>query len=233
VVLGKYKAKETAWKKTGGVVRAPTLTMCRSGPEECCCGLFGHFYPYRPRFSCSPSASPLSSEHTALIDAGHFTSFIFFFIFSFSTMQSRRSGGLTPLAIVLPHPPLPHRRSSLLSLNSAASPRTPRSCADTSLYYPANRKSTDSWNSSNADDMDFEWKPEQVLLLSRVHLQIFFLRFPILIFLFYRLWTRFQPTLSLLSTVPFPPPTCSIKLLVASPKPKALQIGLIQYAQHV
>ncbi|KIM40509.1 hypothetical protein M413DRAFT_162973 [Hebeloma cylindrosporum] len=82
-------------------------------------------------------------------------------------MQSRRPAGLTPLAIVLPHPPLPHRRSSLLSLNSAASPHTPRSCASPSLYYPANRKSTDSWNSSNADDMDFEWKPEQVLLLSR------------------------------------------------------------------
>jgi len=149
------------------------------GRSGVCCGLFGRFYPYRPsRFSCPPSASPLSSEHTALIVAGHFTSFIFFFLFSFFTMQSRRPGGLTPLAIVLPHPPLPHRRSSLLSLNSAASPHTPRSCADTSLYYPSHRKSTDSWNSSNADDMDFEWKPEQVLLLSRVHLHIFLLRFP-------------------------------------------------------
>ncbi|KDR79000.1 hypothetical protein GALMADRAFT_224250 [Galerina marginata CBS 339.88] len=84
-------------------------------------------------------------------------------------MQTRRSTGLTPLAIVLPHPPLPRRRSSLLSLNSAASPHTPRSCPSPSLpiFYPANRKSTDSWNSSNADDMDFEWKQDQILLLSR------------------------------------------------------------------
>ncbi|KAF8954019.1 hypothetical protein BDZ97DRAFT_1869225 [Flammula alnicola] len=93
--------------------------------------------------------------------------FLFFF---FLIMQSRRTNGLSPLAIVLPHPPLPHRRSSLLSLNSAASPHTPRSCHSPCLppvYYPANRKSTDSWNSSNADDMDFDWKPEQVLLLTR------------------------------------------------------------------
>ncbi|KAF9048436.1 hypothetical protein BJ165DRAFT_1017313 [Panaeolus papilionaceus] len=83
-------------------------------------------------------------------------------------MQSRRPG-LSPLAIVLPHPPLPHRRSSLLSINSAASPHTPRSCPSPclSIYYPANRKSTDSWNSSNADDMDCEWKPDQVKFLSR------------------------------------------------------------------
>ncbi|PPR03089.1 hypothetical protein CVT24_012402 [Panaeolus cyanescens] len=79
-------------------------------------------------------------------------------------MQSRRPG-LSPLAIVLPHPPLPHRRSSLLSINSASSPHTPRSCPSPclSIYYPANRKSTDSWNSSNADEMDCEWKPEQTL----------------------------------------------------------------------
>ena len=61
----------------------------------------------------------------------------------------------------------------------------------------------------------------------------FFLRFPILTFLFCRLWTRFRPTLSLLSTDPFPPPTSLTRLRVASPKPKALQIGLIQYVQHV
>ena len=151
-------------KETESVVRAPTMCWGRSGPV--CCGLFGHF----------PSIPPLTLflfsvcvPIVALIDAGHFNSF---------TMQSRRTGGLTPLAIVLPHPPLPHRRSSLLSLNSAASPHTPRSCASPSLFYPANRKSTDSWNSSNADDMDFEWKPEQVLLLSRVCLRIFFYDFP-------------------------------------------------------
>ena len=88
----------------------------------------------------------------------------------FQAMQSRPSD-LTPLAIVLPHPSLPYRRSSRLSINSANSPHTPRSCPSPCLpiYYPANRKSTDSWNSSNGpDDMDFDWKPDQVLLLSRV-----------------------------------------------------------------
>ena len=38
-----------------------------------------------------------------------------------------------------------------------------------------NRKSSDSWNSSNndpADDLDLEWKPEHVLLLTRVCLSI-------------------------------------------------------------
>ncbi|KAF8150662.1 hypothetical protein B0H34DRAFT_678454 [Crassisporium funariophilum] len=86
--------------------------------------------------------------------------------------QSRRPSGLTPLAIILPHPPLPHRRSSLLSVNSASAsaPHTPRSCPSPSLplYYPANRKSTDSWTSSNAnDDIECDWRPEHVVLLSR------------------------------------------------------------------
>lgn len=82
-------------------------------------------------------------------------------------MQTRRSTRVSPLAIVLPHPPLPHRRSSRLSANSA--PQTPRSCGSPSIFFTSsNRKSTDSWNSSNADDMEYDWKPEQVLLLSRV-----------------------------------------------------------------
>ena len=149
-------------------------------------------------------------------------------------MQSRRSG-LTPLAIVLPHPTLPHRRSSLLSINSANSPHTPRSCPSPCLpiYYPPNRKSTDSWNSSNGpDDMDFDWKPEQVLLLSRVSSFGFFHRFIFLIFSEYRLWMHFPHTLSLLSTVLFPHLISSIKLLVVFLKPKDLLIGLIPYAQH-
>ncbi|KAJ7475972.1 hypothetical protein FB451DRAFT_263993 [Mycena latifolia] len=87
--------------------------------------------------------------------------------------MARRPSGLTPLAIVLPHPSLPRRRSSLLS--SAPSPRTPRSCGSptcSSLIFAAaaNRKSTDSWNSSNqdlADDLDYDWKPDQILLLRR------------------------------------------------------------------
>ncbi|KAJ8692984.1 hypothetical protein PTI98_010242 [Pleurotus ostreatus] len=68
-------------------------------------------------------------------------------------------------------PPLPRRRSSLLSATSVSSPRTP-SCGSpkcSTLFFnnATNRKSTDSWNSSNADDCEWEWKPEQTLLLSR------------------------------------------------------------------
>ncbi|THV07321.1 hypothetical protein K435DRAFT_815545 [Dendrothele bispora CBS 962.96] len=90
-------------------------------------------------------------------------------------MSSRRSNRVSTLAIVLPRPALPRRRSSLLSLSS--SPRTPRSsgCASPTCHswlFAAgnNRKSIDSWNSSNQDvgeDCDSEWKPEQILLLSR------------------------------------------------------------------
>ncbi|KAF8959509.1 hypothetical protein BDZ97DRAFT_2078037 [Flammula alnicola] len=122
----------------------------------------------------SPRRALIQPPSTNLCFSTHFLlqlALPFWFLFFFSLiMQSRRTNGLSPLAIVLPHPPLPHRRSSLLSLNSAASPHTPRSCHSPCLppvYYPANRKSTDSWNSSNADDMDFDWKPEQVLLLTR------------------------------------------------------------------
>ncbi|KAF5367555.1 hypothetical protein D9758_003641 [Tetrapyrgos nigripes] len=91
-------------------------------------------------------------------------------------MSSRRTNRVSTLAIVLPRPTLP-RRSSLLSLTSS-SPRTPRSsgCASPTCHswlFPAsnnNRRSIDSWNSSNQDvgeDCESEWKPEQVLLLSR------------------------------------------------------------------
>ncbi|KAJ6531930.1 hypothetical protein B0H19DRAFT_1214212 [Mycena capillaripes] len=89
-------------------------------------------------------------------------------------MHSRRpTTGLTPLSIVLPHPSLPRRRSSLLNL--VPSPRTPRSCGSptgSSLFFSTagNRRSTDSWNSSNqdlVDDLDYDWKPDQILLLRR------------------------------------------------------------------
>ncbi|KII85059.1 hypothetical protein PLICRDRAFT_57000 [Plicaturopsis crispa FD-325 SS-3] len=85
-------------------------------------------------------------------------------------MQTRRPSAVPPLAIVLPHPSLPRRRSSLLSA-TATSPRTPRSCGSptcSSIFLASNnRKSTDSWNSSNQDDQEWEWKPEQTSLLSR------------------------------------------------------------------
>ncbi|KAF5359760.1 hypothetical protein D9756_003249 [Leucocoprinus leucothites] len=85
-------------------------------------------------------------------------------------MQTRRAP-TSPLALLLPHPPIPRRTPSLLSVSTAGSPRTPRSCGSpaNSIFVPPapNRKSTDSWNSSNADDLEWEWKPDQVLLLSR------------------------------------------------------------------
>ncbi|KAI0264403.1 hypothetical protein BC834DRAFT_844059 [Gloeopeniophorella convolvens] len=72
----------------------------------------------------------------------------------------------------MPHPPLTRRRSALLS--RAPSPRTPsmRSPAQQPFVLPStdNRKSSDSWNSSNydpADDPDLEWKLDHVLLLTR------------------------------------------------------------------
>ncbi|KAK0450260.1 hypothetical protein EV421DRAFT_1991212 [Armillaria borealis] len=92
--------------------------------------------------------------------------------------MSRRQNRVSPLAIVLPQPPLPRRRSSLLSTGSASStPRTPRSSACgspncSSWFIKANnRKSSDSWNSSNQDFGDdvetADWKADHILLLSR------------------------------------------------------------------
>ncbi|KAF9052474.1 hypothetical protein BDZ89DRAFT_1032524 [Hymenopellis radicata] len=91
--------------------------------------------------------------------------------------MSRRQNRVAPLTLILPNPPLPRRRSSLLSAGSASSaPRTPRSscgspaCASWILN-PSNRKSSDSWNSSNNDFGDegdaAEWKQDHILLLSR------------------------------------------------------------------
>jgi hypothetical protein len=90
-------------------------------------------------------------------------------------MHTRRQAGMPPLAIVLPHPPLPRRRSSLLSAGSCGSPHTPRSCgspaASSFFFTSSNRKSSDSWNSSimeGPDDAENEWKPDHVSLLQRV-----------------------------------------------------------------
>ncbi|GLB40367.1 hypothetical protein LshimejAT787_0802380 [Lyophyllum shimeji] len=85
-------------------------------------------------------------------------------------MHVTRPPGLSALAIVVPRPQLPNARSSVAS--STSSPRTPRtpSCSSNTLFTTTttNRNSTDSWNSSNAaDDQEWEWKPEQVRLLSR------------------------------------------------------------------
>ncbi|KAJ3814109.1 hypothetical protein EV368DRAFT_74278 [Lentinula lateritia] len=92
-------------------------------------------------------------------------------------MSFRRQNRVSTLAIVLPHPPLLRRRSSLLSQGSVNSPHTPRTsncasptCQSWLFANNNNRKSTDSWNSSNQDvgeDCESEWKPDQILLLSR------------------------------------------------------------------
>ncbi|KAJ8072358.1 hypothetical protein PM082_015917 [Marasmius tenuissimus] len=89
-----------------------------------------------------------------------------------------RREAVSSLSLVLPRPELPHRRSSLLSQGSVTSPQTPRNSGCSSprcqswlmTSNASNRKSTDSWNSSNADfgeEFEAEWKPEQILLLSR------------------------------------------------------------------
>ncbi|KAF8071881.1 hypothetical protein FPV67DRAFT_903325 [Lyophyllum atratum] len=84
-------------------------------------------------------------------------------------MHVTRPPGLPALAIVMPRPQLPRSRSSVAS-NSPCTPRTP-SCSSNTLFTTTtntNRNSTDSWNSSNAaDDFEWDWKPDQVRLLSR------------------------------------------------------------------
>ncbi|KAI8969498.1 hypothetical protein BD414DRAFT_525812 [Trametes punicea] len=82
----------------------------------------------------------------------------------------QRSAAPPPLSLVMPHPSLPLRRSSMLS--SVSDPHTPppRNSPLPVLSSASNRKSSDSWNSSNydgADDLEWEWKPEQTRLLSR------------------------------------------------------------------
>ncbi|OJT07375.1 hypothetical protein TRAPUB_1780 [Trametes pubescens] len=71
----------------------------------------------------------------------------------------------------MPRLSIPRRRSSMLS--SASDPHTPpprNSPLPVFSSAATNRKSSDSWNSSNcdgADDLEWEWKPEQTRLLSR------------------------------------------------------------------
>ncbi|KAF8348944.1 hypothetical protein F5887DRAFT_879407 [Amanita rubescens] len=84
-------------------------------------------------------------------------------------MQARRPQGAAPIAVALQPQPLQSCRSSLLS--AASSPRTPCGSPRWSPIFfssAVNRNSTDSWNSSNGpDEIEWEWKPEQVLLLTR------------------------------------------------------------------
>ncbi|EJF64898.1 hypothetical protein DICSQDRAFT_153076 [Dichomitus squalens LYAD-421 SS1] len=85
-------------------------------------------------------------------------------------MHERCPAAVPALSLVMPHPSLPRRRSSMLS--SVSDPHTPppRNSPLPVLSPASNRKSSDSWNSSNydgADDLEWEWKPEQTRLLSR------------------------------------------------------------------
>lgn len=87
-------------------------------------------------------------------------------------MHRRPSAAATPLA-VLPLPPVPRDLVSLKSPGSA--PHTPTKRVEPLPLFSTNtnRYSTDSWNSSNCDggdEMVFEWKPEQIRLLTRVSL---------------------------------------------------------------
>ncbi|KAG6896048.1 hypothetical protein C0992_010664 [Termitomyces sp. T32_za158] len=53
---------------------------------------------------------------------------------------------------------------------AVAVPRTPRtpSASSHTLFSTSNRNSTSSWNSSNPDELFFDWKPDQIRLLTRV-----------------------------------------------------------------
>lgn len=129
--------------------------------------------------SRSAPAPPAALFFTA---SSHRFSFLScFFLFS-PTMNStaRRPARVPSLSIVLPHPPLPRRCSISKSPELvAATPRTPRSsCSSTpglfKLDAVTSRTSTESrmsWNSSYdglEDEMEWEWRQEQVMLLAKV-----------------------------------------------------------------
>lgn len=88
-------------------------------------------------------------------------------------MHRRPLAAATPLSVQ----PLTPRHRDLASLKSPDSaPHTPTKRAEPLPVFSTNtnRYSTDSWNSSNCDgaeEMTFEWKPEQTLLLTRVRFE--------------------------------------------------------------
>ena len=86
-------------------------------------------------------------------------------------MHGRRSAAVAPLP-ALSLPPRPREMAALLS-NPGSTPHTPTKRAEPLPLFSTNtnRYSTDSWNSSNFDgasEMEVEWKPEQIRLLTRV-----------------------------------------------------------------
>ena len=80
----------------------------------------------------------------------------------------RRPSAVAPLPALA----LPTREMNAL-LSSGSAPHTPTKRAEPLPLFTVNknRYSTDSWNSSNfdgAEDMELEWKPEQIRFLNRV-----------------------------------------------------------------
>ncbi|KAI0367814.1 hypothetical protein BV20DRAFT_949599 [Pilatotrama ljubarskyi] len=84
-------------------------------------------------------------------------------------MHEQRSAAPQPLSLVMPSHSLRCRRTSMQS--SASGPHTPppRNSPLPITSSASNRKSSDSWNSSNYDagEDDWEWTSEQTRLLSR------------------------------------------------------------------
>ena len=148
-------------------------------------------------------------------------------------MHARRPQGVTPLATALPPQPLQSCRSSFRS--AASSPRTPCGSPKWSPIYfssAGNRNSTDSWNSSNGpDDLEWEWRPEQVLLLTRVPLYLFN-AYLYLNHVDYRLLTRSQLTLSLLLLVQSLLRIFSTRLREVLRMQRVLLTGPIPFALH-
>ena len=94
-------------------------------------------------------------------------------------MQRHQSAATPPLSPVISSIPLStRRRSSLLSTSSG--PHTPPPSRHQNLPILStassnrnSRNSTDSWNSSNfdgAEELQWEWRPEQTRLLLRVRM---------------------------------------------------------------
>lgn len=86
-------------------------------------------------------------------------------------MHRRPSAAVAPLP-ALSLPPRPREMSALIS-GSGSTPHTPTKRAEPLPFFSVNtnRYSTDSWNSSNYDgasEMEVEWKPDQIRLLTRV-----------------------------------------------------------------
>ena len=148
-------------------------------------------------------------------------------------LASMHVTGLSPLAIVLPQPRLPRVANNLPP--TLSTPRTPRTTSSTLniLVAPLNRNSTDSWNSSNGpDEHEWDWKPEQVRLLSRVCFRVFHFHTLTRPFPRSRHSMHSLLTSSLLLSAQLHPLISSTRLLMVSPRQKGLSTGHIPSARH-